>query len=115
MNNLKQFPFIVVFITCPTDKEARKIAGELLRQKKAACINIIPRVSSFFWWKGKIDSSGEVLLTVKSKASLLKGIIKLVLSLHSYDVPEIIALPILSGHKEYLEWINGSVKEKLRR
>jgi len=111
IDDLKKPSFIVIFITCPTDKEAKKIAGELLHQKKVACVNIIPRVDSFFWWQGKIDSAKEVLLVAKSEAKLLKSIVKLVLSLHSYKVPEIIALPIIGGHKEYLKWISKNVKE----
>ncbi len=100
---------VVVFITS-TDEEAPKIADVLLTQRKAACVNIVPKVSSVFWWQDKIDSAQESLLIVKTKASLLNEIVTLVREIHSYDVPEIIALPIVGGNQDYLEWISKEVK-----
>jgi periplasmic divalent cation tolerance protein len=101
---------VVILVTASTDGEARKIANGLLNQRKAACVNIIPGVSSFFWWQGELDSAQESLLIIKTKASLLGEIVALVRELHSYDVPEIIALPIIGGNQEYLDWINAEVK-----
>ncbi len=106
---MKEFAYIVIFITTATAEEAQRIAQVLLKQRKAACVNIIPRVSSFFWWQGSIDSAQESLLVVKSSASLLSDIITLVKEIHSYDTPEIIALPIMGGNQDYLEWIEESV------
>ncbi|MDI6815292.1 MAG: divalent-cation tolerance protein CutA [Dehalococcoidales bacterium] len=105
-----EFTYIVLFITTGTDEEAHKIAEVLLNQKKVACVNIVPRVSSLFWWQDKRDSAQESLLVVKTKASLLPEIINLVKGVHSYDVPEIIALPIIGGNQDYLEWIGKEVK-----
>ena len=102
--------YIVLFITTDTAEEARKIAEVLLEQKKAACVNIIPGVNSLFRWEGKVDSARENLLVVKTKASLLSEVINLVKKVHSYDVPEIIALPIIGGNKDYLDWIGKSVE-----
>ncbi len=102
--------YIVLFITTDTAEEARKIAEVLLEQKKAACVNIIPGINSLFRWEGKIDSAKENLLVVKTKASLLAEVINLVKKVHSYDVPEIIALPIIGGNTDYLEWIGESVE-----
>ena len=102
--------YTVVFITTATADEAQKISRTLLDQRLAACINIVPKVSSQFWWQGKIDSAQENLLIVKTKASQLDEIIKLVKGLHSYGVPEIIALPIIGGNQDYLEWIETEVK-----
>jgi len=96
---------VVIFITAGTDEEARKVAEVLLKRRKAACVNIVPGVSSFFWWQGKLDSAQETLLIVKTKASLVSEIVSLVREVHSYDVPEVIALPIVSGNQDYLEWI----------
>ena len=104
----------IILITTSTEKEAEKIASALLNQKKAACVSILPGVNSFFWWQGKIDSASEVLLVVKTKSGLLDDIVKLVKKLHSYDVPEIIALPIIGGNEEYLKWINDSVKKRVK-
>ncbi len=101
--------YIAVLITTASLEEARKISRALLDQKKAACVNIIPRVESSFWWEGKIDSAQESLLIVKSKAALLPEIIAVVKKLHSYTVPEIIALPIGGGNPDYLGWIEKTV------
>ena len=101
--------YIVLLITTETTKEAQQISKLLLEQKKAACVNIISGVDSVFWWEGKIDSSQERLLIVKTKASLLPEIIDLVKGAHSYTVPEIIALPIVGGNQDYLEWIDTSL------
>ena len=96
---------IVIFITTGTDEEARRVAEALLEQRKAACVTIVPTVTSLFWWEGRIDSDQESLLIVKSKASLLDEIVSLVKEVHSYDVPEVIALPIIGGNSDYLSWI----------
>lgn len=100
--------FKVIFITVPNKKEAQKIAKALLKNKVCACVNIIEKIESFFWWQGKIDCAKEFLMIVKSKAKHMPKIIRLVKSLHSYQVPEIIALPISDGFKPYLKWIDES-------
>lgn len=100
---------IVVMITCSSKKEANKVKKVLLEKRKAACVNIIPSVDSSFRWKGKIDSSLEVLLLAKTKKKMLKKIVTLVKKLHSYEVPEIIALPIIGGNRDYLNWIEKEV------
>ncbi len=101
---------VVILITTSTDEEAHKIADVLLTQRKIACVNIVPRVNSFFWWQDKVDSAQESLLIIKTKASLLSEIVRLVREIHSYDVPEIIALPIVGGNQDYLEWIGKEVE-----
>ena len=101
---------IVVFITVPNRKEANRIAKELLKDKLAACVNIVENVRSLFWWQGKVDSAKEALLIVKTRKALMHKLIQKVKSLHSYEVPEIIALPIVCGNKEYLKWINESTR-----
>ncbi len=100
---------VVIYITTGTDEEAQKVAEELLKQRKAACVSILPGVSSIFWWQDKLDSAQEILLIVKTKASLVNEIVRLVTEIHSYDVPEIIALPIMGGNRDYLEWIGKEV------
>ena len=101
--------YIVVFITTNTSGEAQEISRVLLEQRKAACINIIPEVDSRFWWENEIDSAQESLLVIKTKSSLLPEIIDLVKGAHSNVVPEIIALPIVGGNQDYLEWIEKSI------
>ncbi len=98
-------------ITTDTEEEAHHIAELLVNQRKAACVNIVPRVDSLFRWHGNLDSAQESLLIVKSKASLLPEIVSLVKGVHTYEVPEIIALPIISGNEDYLKWIDSEVEE----
>ena len=107
---MKEASEIVVFITTATKKEAHRIADLLLNERKAACANIVPKISSIFWWHGNLDSAQESLLMVKTKASQLNEIVRLVKELHSYDIPEIIALPIVGGNQDYLDWIDKEVK-----
>ncbi|MFC1703250.1 divalent-cation tolerance protein CutA [Candidatus Omnitrophota bacterium] len=103
---------IVVFVTAANIAQAKKIAQALIKEKLAACVNIVNPVQSLFWWDNKVDSAKEALLVIKTKKSLFKRLITKVRSLHSYDVPEIIALPIVAGYKPYLDWIDGSVRRK---
>ena len=107
---MKEASKVVVLIPTTTEEEAHSIAELLLNQRRAACVNIVPRVDSLFWWQDKLDSAQESLLIVKTKASVLNEIVRLVKENHSYDIPEIIALPIVGGNRNYLEWIDREVK-----
>lgn len=107
---MKESANVVILITASSEEEAHKIADGLLTQRKAACVNIVPGVSSTFWWQDKIDSEQESLLIVKTRASLLDEIVTLVKEIHSNDVPEVIALPIIGGNQDYLDWIGNEVK-----
>ena len=106
--------YLVVFITTANAVEAQRIANILISERKAACVNIMPQVHSRFWWQGKIDSANETLLIVKTKASLLDELIRLVKENHSYEVSEIIALPIVGGNEDYLRWIDDEIGKKDR-
>jgi periplasmic divalent cation tolerance protein len=97
---------IIVLITAGSEEEAHKIAELLTNEKKAACVNIVPGMDSLFWWEGKIESARESLLLVKTKASLFPEVVELVKRTHSYEVPEIIALPIVTGSEDYLNWLD---------
>jgi periplasmic divalent cation tolerance protein len=101
---------VVIFVTAANKKEAEKIASTLIKKKLAACVNIIENVNSLFRWQGKVDSAKEALLIVKTRKRLVNKLIKKVKSVHGYEVPEIIALPIICGNKEYLKWINESTR-----
>jgi periplasmic divalent cation tolerance protein len=101
--------YIIILVTAKDKKEATKIARGLLEAKLIACANIIEGAQSLFWWQGKIDMSQEVLLILKTKKVLFKKVSIKIKSLHSYQTPEIIALPIVNGSKDYLGWISSSV------
>jgi periplasmic divalent cation tolerance protein len=101
---------LLVLITAGNREEARKIAELLVNEKKAACVNIVADVDSLFRWKGKVESARESLLLVKTTAALLPEIIGLVKEIHSYEVPEIIAFPIVGGSEDYLQWLDSATQ-----
>jgi periplasmic divalent cation tolerance protein len=97
---------IVVLITVPTVETGRSIAAMLLQEKLAACVNIVPGVSSLFTWQGQASEEQEALLIVKTRSELFEQrLIPAVKAAHPYEVPEIIALPVVGGSRAYLEWI----------
>ena len=101
---------IIIFITASSEEEAKKIATALVNEKLVACVNIIPKIHSIYWWEGKVCQDDEVMLISKSKQSLFPAIMDRVKSLHSYKVPEIISFPISEGLPEYLNWIEEVTK-----
>jgi periplasmic divalent cation tolerance protein len=101
-----QYSHIVVFITIDTPANAQKLADKILSARKAACVNIIPKVSSQYWWQGKIEKADELLLVVKTRSAILDDLVALVKQNHPYSVPEIIALPIIGGNPDYLAWLD---------
>lgn len=102
--------FIVVFITAASYSEARRIADTLVAKRLIACANISKGIDSIFRWKANVDTAREVLLICKTKMSCFGRLKKQVKQIHSYEVPEIISLPIIAGNKDYLKWIEESVK-----
>ena len=107
---MREGDYLVVFITAATAEEAGRIADILVSERKVACASIISGLHSRFWWQGKIDSADETLLIVKTKAELLDELIGLVKQNHSYEVPEVIALPIVGGNQDYLKWLGEEVR-----
>lgn len=99
---------LVVLVTCGSAREARKIARALVEQRLAACGNLVPRVQSIYRWKGKVESAGETLLILKTSRGRFAALRRAVERLHSYDTPEIIALPIAAGARKYLAWLAES-------
>ncbi|MFA5073891.1 MAG: divalent-cation tolerance protein CutA [Nitrospirota bacterium] len=102
---------IIILITASTMEEAEVISRTLVNEHLAACVTMIPAVHSLFFWEGKTQESSEVLLIAKSRLSCLERCETRVKELHSYSVPEIIALPIIGGSKEYLAWLRQSVSD----
>jgi periplasmic divalent cation tolerance protein len=107
---------IVVLVTCGSAKEARRIARAVVEQRMAACANIVATpVQSVYRWKGRVESAKEFLLIIKTTQARFAKLKAEVKRLHSYDVPEIIALPIAAGGIDYLNWISESVKVPRRK
>jgi len=104
---------IIVLITASSREEAVTIGTALVDEHLAACVNIVSEVFSIFFWEGRTQDSRETLLIVKSDLSMMDRIVTRVKSLHSYSVPEIIALPIIMGSREYIEWMRSSVKKSI--
>ena len=102
--------FIVVFVTCGSEDEGLKIARALVEEKLAACANMVSPLRSIYRWEGKICDEKEWLLLIKTRQSRFEDLAKRVKALHSYSVPEIIALPITEGSPAYLNWISENTK-----
>lgn len=102
--------FIVIYCTVPNKKEGTEIAKVLLEQKLVACINIIDKVESIFSWDGEIMEEKEALMMIKTKKELFSQINHTIQKLHSYNVPEVIAMPIIEADETYLKWIAHETK-----
>ena len=102
--------FMVVLTTTATREEAEKIARVLLEERLVACVNIIDAVSSLFWWQGRIDMSREFLLLMKTHESLFSELAEKLGSMHGYQVPEIVGLPITAVSEHYLEWLRETLQ-----
>ncbi len=98
--------YLVVFCTVGSAKEGVKIARELVNTKLAACVNIIPKIRSIYRWKGKICDDPEILLVIKTRKRLFKKLKDQIIRLHSYEVAEVIAMPLVSGSEAYLKWLS---------
>lgn len=99
----------MVFTSVKEAEEARKIAKSLVKRRLAACVNILPEIESHYWWKDKLETGKEVMLIIKTRESLLPELTKSVKKIHSYSLPEILAVPITGGSRDYLEWMDSEV------
>ena len=104
---------IVVLTNCGSADEAAKIARALVEKKLAACVNVMPAVRSFYRWKGAIEDEQESLLVIKSSRALFNDLRVEIEKLHSYELPEVIAVPIVDGSEGYLEWLDRELAAKL--
>jgi len=96
--------YLVVYVTAPQDA-APQLARTIVERRLAACVNIVPQVRSVYRWQQEICDDAESLLVIKTRAALLSPLQQAVVELHSYDVPEVIALPVRGGHEPYLRWL----------
>lgn len=97
--------FIVVFVTVGSGAEADRLAHALVEERLAACVNRVKGVKSVYRWQGKVEESEEELLIIKTRSQLFDRLRERVQALHSYEVPEVIALPILAANEDYLKWL----------
>ncbi|MCI0444877.1 divalent-cation tolerance protein CutA [bacterium] len=100
---------IIILSTTGSEDEASKIAEHLVSNRLAACVNIIPSITSVYRWKGEMNTDREILMIIKTDASRFEEIKSAVRNLHSYETPELIAIPIQQGLQQYLDWITESV------
>jgi len=100
---------IVILCTCSGAEEAARLARGLVEARLAACVNVIPRVQSYYRWQGALESAEEYLLVIKSSRALFDSLRDEVARLHSYEVPEILALPVIAGSDAYLSWLDASL------
>jgi periplasmic divalent cation tolerance protein len=105
-----QNSYVIVLVTTASKQEAEKIAQHLLKQRLIACANIVGPVSSLFRWSGKVENAEEYLIFMKSRRDLFDKLAETVQALHSYEVPEILVLPIVGGLKEYLAWLGSCLE-----
>ena len=99
--------YAIAMVTCPDEETAERISEVILQKRLGACVNVMPGITSRYWWKGKIEKDSEVLMLIKTKEALLEKIEETVKEHHPYDVPEVIAVPIAFGSSEYLNWIDS--------
>ena len=99
---------IVVFVTCPVDG-AGDLATALVKSRLAACVNIIGEVRSIYSWKGEVCDDPEAMMVIKTRGDRFEALRQKVVELHPYDVPEVVALPIVAGHAPYLQWLEQNV------
>jgi len=102
--------FVVVLVTVPDGEVADRIAHALVAEKLAACVNVVPGVRSVYAWEGEICNEGELQCLLKTRRALFPVVRERVLALHPYEIPEIIALPLVEGHAEYLVWLRDNTR-----
>jgi periplasmic divalent cation tolerance protein len=100
---------IVILSTCSGEEEGERIARGLVEARLAACVTIVPRVRSIYRWQGAVEDAAECLLVIKSSQPLLAGLRSALEKLHSYEVPEVVAVPIIDGAPNYLSWLEGNL------
>ncbi len=105
---MSECDYLLVSITAGSSEEGERIARTLVQERLAACVNVIPAITSIYRWQGEVHRDNEVLLIAKSRSELFESLAARVKELHSYEVPEIIALPITAGSEAYLNWIDES-------
>jgi periplasmic divalent cation tolerance protein len=102
--------FVVVLVTAPDMRCARSLAKAALQGRLVACVNLVPKIESHYWWQGKMEKGTEVLMIFKTATARLRSLESLVIKEHPYDTPEFVVLPIKGGNKRYLSWLGNEIK-----
>lgn len=110
----KQEREIIVFVTAASEEEAARIGRSVVEAGLAACANIVPQIRSIFRWEGKVSEEQESLMLLKTRSTLFPDLVTAIKKLHSYEVPEIIALPIGQGSADYLKWIRDVTSNSMK-
>ncbi|MXZ33714.1 MAG: divalent-cation tolerance protein CutA [Acidobacteria bacterium] len=103
---------VVVLVNCSSLEEAERVGRQLVAKRLAACVNLVPGVRSWYWWEDKVGEDNEVMVMIKTSRERLAELEKEVVRLHSYAVPEVIALQVVDGSRNYLNWIESSLSGK---
>ncbi|XP_074167393.1 protein CutA [Sminthopsis crassicaudata] len=102
----------VVFVTCPNDKIAKNIARSVVEKRLAACVNLVPQITSVYEWKGKIEEDSEVMMMMKTQTALAPSLTEFIRTVHPYEVVEVITLPVQQGNLPYLHWVKDSTTQQ---
>src|SRR5437016_566717 len=101
---------IVILSTCSTEEEGERLARLLVDARLAACVSVIPQVRSFYHWKGAVESTAECLLLIKSSREMFESVRARLEAAHSYEVPELLALPVVEGAANYMNWLDANLR-----
>lgn len=105
-------PVLIAFSTCPDEETAARVAEALVTQRLAACVNRVPGVRSTYFWDGRLQDDGEILLIIKTTAGRLPALTERLKALHPYECPELVATPVVGGNEDYVEWVRVGVGKK---
>jgi len=109
---MKKSDIFIIYTTTSNREEAKRIARLLLEKRLVACVNIFPKVESIYWWMGKVEEAEETAMIAKTTESKVKEVIDAIKSMHSYEVPAIIAIPIFDGSDSYIKYVKEECKEE---
>ncbi|XP_030635819.1 protein CutA homolog [Chanos chanos] len=101
----------ILLINCPTEQAAKDIGRGIMEKRMAACVNILPRTVTMYFWKGEIQDASEILLLVRTRSSLIQRLMDYVKSVHPYEIPEVLSFPVEDGSLSYMKWMDDAVPE----
>lgn len=108
---MKANSYVLVLVTAPNLKTARKLAKAALTARLTACVNLVPRIESHYWWKGRLERGAEVLMLLKTTSRVLRRLEKLIVAKHPYDTPEFLVFSVSAGNQRYLAWLAESLRK----